>query len=112
MAETLEEYMMAVPLERMERFTELLYTIKSWLPAANLTMIYNMPTFEQGDNWVCIANRKNYISVYTCSLELIEPYLKKHPETKHGKGCLNFRDRDEIDYKDLKKVVEGAMRAK
>ena len=112
MGQSLEEYIMNVPLERMERFTELLYTIKAWLPDSKLSMMYKMPTFELGENWVSIANRKDYISVYTCSLELIEPYLKKHPKVKHGKGCINFRDRDEIDFDELKKVVENAIKAK
>ena len=112
MAKSLEEYMSEVPWERKERFTEVLYRIKAWLPEAALSMKYKMPTYEIGDNWVSIANRKDYVSVYTCSLELIEPYLKKHPNTKHGKGCLNFRDRDEIDFENLRKVVEKAMKAK
>ena len=112
MEQSLEEYMMAIPLERMERFTEILYTMKAWLPESKLSMKYKMPTFEVGDGWVSIANRKDYVSVYTCSEELIEPYLKKHPGTKHGKGCLNFRDNDEIDFEALKEVTESAVRAK
>ena len=112
MAQSLEEYMMAIPLERMERFTEILYTIRAWLPECKLSMKYNMPTFEVGENWVSIANRKDYISVYTCSEELIEPYLEKNPGTKHGKGCLNLRDNDEIDLEMLRIVVESAARLK
>jgi uncharacterized protein YdhG (YjbR/CyaY superfamily) len=112
MGQSLEDYMSEVPWERKERFTELLYTIRAWFPESKLSMMYKMPTFVQGGNWISIANRKNYVSVYTCSLELIEPYLKKHPETKHGKGCLNFRDKDEIDYNELRKVVEKTMKAK
>ena len=54
-----------VPWERKERFTELLYRIKAWLPESKLTMMYKMPTFEIGDNWVCIANRKKLrLSLY------------------------------------------------
>ena len=112
MAQSLEEYMMAIPLQRMERFTEILYTIRAWLPESELSVKYKMPTFEVGERWVSIANRKDYISVYTCSEELIEPYLKKHPGTKHGKGCLNLRDNEEIDLDTLKIVVESAVRLK
>ncbi len=112
MGQSLEEYLSEVPWERKERFTELLYRIRAWLPETKLNMKYKMPTFEIGENWVSIANRKDYVSVYTCSLELIEPYLEKHPKTKHGKGCLNFRDKDEIDYENLRKVVEKAIKVK
>jgi len=53
---SLEEYMLRVPGERMERFTELLYRIKALFPDAELTMKYKMPTFELDGNWVAIAN--------------------------------------------------------
>jgi len=112
MALSLEEYMQKVPWERMERFTELLYRIKAWFPESELSMKYKMPTFELEGNWVAIANQKNYISVYTCSFEHIEPYVEKHPEIKRGKGCLNFRDKDGIDYDDLRQVVENAIKGK
>jgi len=35
----------------------------------------------------------------------IDSYVRKHPKTKHGKGCLNFSDKDEIDFTELKKVI-------
>jgi len=112
MGQSLEEYMSKVPWERKERFTELLYRIRAWLPETKLNMKYKMPTFEIGANWVSIANHKKYVSVYTCSFGPIKPYVKKHPGTKHGKECLNFRDKDEINYKELRNVVEKALKVK
>lgn len=105
----LDEYVSNVPENRLVRFNELLKNIQKWYPNAELTMKYKMPTFELGGNWIALANQKSYISVYTCGYYHIESYKKKHPETKTGKGCLNFRDKDKIIFNDLKDVVKSAL---
>lgn len=105
----INEYLSNVPESRVDRFNELLNNIKKWHPKSELTMEYKMPTFESGENWIAAANQKSYISVYTCGYHHIESYKKKHPETKSGKGCLNFRDNDKIFYGDLKDVVKSTL---
>lgn len=105
----IDRYLSSVPENRKERFNKLLNSIQKWYPKAELTVKYKMPTFELDEDWVAIANQKSYISVYTCGYHHIESYKKKHPETKSGKGCLNFRDNDEIHFKDLKDVVKSTL---
>jgi len=105
----IDEYMGSIPPGRRPRIDKLIGGIRSWFPEASVSMKYKMPTFEMYGNWVAVANRKNYVSLYTCSEETIQPYIEKHPEVKHGKGCLNFRDRDEIDFPDLREVVVRAL---
>jgi uncharacterized protein YdhG (YjbR/CyaY superfamily) len=105
----IDNYLSAVPESRFERVNELLSEIQKWYPKAELTMKYKMPTFELNGNWIAVANQKSYVSVYTCGYYHIDSYKKKHPETKSGKGCLNFRDKDKIHFKDLKDVVKSAL---
>jgi hypothetical protein len=50
-----------------------------------------------------------YIAIYTCSSEIIAPYLAKHPNIDHGKGCLSFKDRDTLDLEALKAVIRLAL---
>lgn len=109
---TYKQYMADLPSVRRKRLARLIAAISKWFPKASLTMKYNMPTFELGENWVALANMKNYISVYTCSPHHISHYTGRHPEVKFGKGCLNFRDGDEIHMKDLKKTVKSALKSK
>lgn len=78
-------------------------------PDANIDMSYRMPTYKHGEGWVALANQKNYISLYTCSESHIESYRQKHPQQKTGKGCINFRVRDEIHYDDLESVIKHAF---
>lgn len=106
---TIDDYMDKVPLDRRERILEIIWHLKRWFPESIVTMKYRMPTIEKDENWVAIANHKNYISFYTCSEEHITPYIEKHPDIRHGKGCLNFRDTDELSYDDLKTVVSSSL---
>ena len=89
--------------------TGLINLILGVFPKAKLSMRYKMPTFETGEGWMSLASQKTYVSVYTCSPDKIAPYLDRHPETRCGKGCLNFRDSDEIDEKTLGLVVRNAL---
>lgn len=109
---TIDEYMAQVPRGRRGRMEGLIGRIRAWFPDARISMKYKMPTFEIGDNWVAVGNRKSYVSLYTCSEKHISPYVEKHPATRCGKGCINFRDRDEIDFEDLKEVITHALDVK
>ncbi len=68
-----------------------------------------MPTYEAGEGWVAAANQKNCISLYTCSAEHLESFKRKHPKIKTGKGCINFKDSDDIPINDLIPVIKSAM---
>jgi uncharacterized protein YdhG (YjbR/CyaY superfamily) len=108
---TFDEYMAGVPPKRRGRLEEMIGHIRAWYPRARIAIKYGMPMFETDGGWVAVANQKNYISLYTCSSEHIAPYKEKHSKVKSGKGCLNFRDSDEIYFEDLKAVVRHAMNA-
>jgi hypothetical protein len=68
-----------------------------------------MPTYRHGDGWVALANQKNYISLYTCAESHIETYKRRLPRQKTGKGCINFRARDEIYYDNPEYVIRHAI---
>lgn len=94
--------------EKIERVADIVCTL---FPSVEVSMEYNMPTFRVGENWFCIGNQKHYCSVYTCSPELIAPYIEAHPSINHGKGCLRFRDTVDIDEEAMKRVVELTLGA-
>jgi uncharacterized protein YdhG (YjbR/CyaY superfamily) len=68
-----------------------------------------MPTYRKGEGWVALANQKNYISLYTCGYHHIESFKTHYPDIKTGKGCINFRDKDDIPLKDIEAVVRHAI---
>ncbi len=104
-----ENYIKSVPIERSERFNTLHLLIIELYPAAIVDMSYKMPTYKVGEGWVALANQKSYISLYTCGYHHIESFIEKHPNIKTGKGCINFKDKDTLPIKDIKKVIKHAI---
>lgn len=75
-------------------------------------MKYKMPTFEYEQGWISIGNQMNYISVYTCSEAHIADFKLKNPNIKTGKGCINFKDSDDINTESLQAVIRLALEFK
>lgn len=107
--EPVAEYTSPLPSQRSERLQSLHQFIVERYPQAQLSLKYKMPTYEVENGWVAIANQKNYVSLYTCAREHIQPYIDNHPKVKCGTGCLNFRDGDAIAWADLELVLASAF---
>lgn len=105
----LQQYIDAIPVSRAARFASIRALIRRLYPAAVESMRYQMPTFEYRDGWIALANRKHYLSVYTCMAAHIAEFRASHPAIRTGTGCINFRDRDEIPLDDLAQVIRNAL---
>lgn len=102
-------YFNAAEGTRRERLDILHTAIMECFPDAVVDMKYKMPTYTYGEGWVAIANQKSYVSLYTCSASHLQTFKEQHPTYKTGKGCINFRARDEIPLSDIKEVIRHAM---
>lgn len=107
--EPLAPYIEAVPATRRARLLLLIDLIRQHYPGAKVSLRYRMPTFELEAGWVAVANQKHYISLYTCKPEHIQTFKAAHPDIKTGKGCINFRDRDDIPLDAAADVIHCAM---
>jgi uncharacterized protein YdhG (YjbR/CyaY superfamily) len=105
----LSDYLAAIPPDREQRFTVVRELIRRLYPVAKESMRYRMPTYETESGWVALANQKQYISLYTCGEQHLEAFKQRHPDIKTGKGCINFRNRDEIPLEALELVIKSAM---
>lgn len=105
-----KEYFSAVPQSRQSKLDALHRVIVESFPDIRVDMKYKMPTYHLGDGWVAIANQKNYVSLYTCGYHHIKKFREKFPGIKTGKGCINFRDKDDIPLSDIGQVVRHAIR--
>jgi len=106
----IEEYLKPLTQERRQRVEALVSVVRALYPQAEESLRYRMPTFDHpGGGWVAIANQKLYVSLYTCSAEHLEAFREQYPGIKTGKGCINFRDRDEIPMPAVEAVIKSAM---
>mgnify|MGYP000648256408 CR=1 FL=1 len=104
-----EQYLRSLPNSRQLRIQDLHALILELYPDVQVDMSDKMPTYRVGEGWVALANRKHYISVYTCGAHHIEAFKQHHPDLKTGKGCINFRDQDDIPWADLRQVIQHAI---
>ena len=109
MNKEVRQYFDAVPESRERHMKALHSTIMKCFPKATVDMKYRMPTYSYGDGWVAIANQKNYVSLYTCSAAHLAEFRKNYPNYKTGKGCINFRQKDEIPEEAVEAVVRHAI---
>jgi len=107
----IQEYIDAVPEARKEKLISLIELIRSACPNAKESIQYKMPMFTHGQNWIAVANQKNYISLYTCNADSIKPFKVKNPNIKTGKGCINFTDSGKIPRQDVEQLIIKVMHA-
>lgn len=67
---------------------------------------YNMPTFELNHTYIAFASQKNYFSFYTHERRVIKSLKHKIPTLTVGKGCVKFKDTEEIPEKILKQCID------
>ena len=103
------EYIQSVPGERIERFNTLHFLIIKLYPEVVVDMSYKMPTYRFSDGWVALANQKNFISLYTCGYHHIESFKENNPQIRTGKGCINFKDKDDLPIKDIERVIRHSF---
>lgn len=109
MNQDVQKYFDALPDSRRSHVEILHAAILECFPKATIDMKYKMPTYSHGEAWVAIANQKNYVSLYTCSAAHLKDFKTKQPNYKTGKGCINFREKDEIPVADIKGVIKHAV---
>lgn len=109
MNQDVKAYFAAVPEKRKGHVEVLHKAIIDCFPKAMVDLKYNMPTYTYGSGWVAIANQKHYVSLYTCSAAHLESFRSTYPNYKTGKGCINFREKDEIPVEAVKEVIKHAI---
>lgn len=108
-AKTVTEYYNLIPQERSQKLKSIHKLINKLFPDVKISLKFTMPTFERGEKYMALGNQKNYYCVYGCEGDNIKSYLKKHPNVKHGKSCINFSDKDTLALDDLAKVIKKAL---
>lgn len=121
-----KEYFDSLPEERRKVLTFLDELIQKTAPNLIPNFIYNMPGYgsfpyknykNQIIDWpiIAIANQKNYISLYVCSIYdgkyLAEIYKNKLGKVSVGKSCIRFNKLEDLQLPVLKKIIiEAAKR--
>jgi len=109
MQDEVKQYLDAVPDARRPVVNKLHELVMELYPDAAVDMSYRMPTYKAKDGWVAIANQKRYVSLYTCGAHHLADFKANNPGIKTGKGCINFRQSDELPLDDVRNVIKHAI---
>ena len=125
-AKTVEEYLDAVPEERKEMILFLHDLIQKAAPKLKADLPYNMIGYgsfpyknykKEMIQWpvISLANQKNYVSIYVCSIDnkgqyIAEKYKKELGKVSVGKSCIRFKKLTDVNLPILKKVIQEAAK--
>lgn len=124
-ATTVKEYLAAVPADRKELIDFLHAFIQKAAPTLKPHFAYNMLGYgsfpyknykKELIEWpvIALANQKNYISLYVCSLVdgayVAETFAKELGKVSVGKSCIRFKKVEDIHLPTLKKVIALAAK--
>lgn len=122
-ANTVEEYLDGVHEDRKETINFLHDFIKKIDPVLKPHFAYNMLGYgsfkyknykKQIMDWpiISLANQKNYISLYVCSIKngqyLAESYKSELGKVNVGKSCIRFKKLEDLNLPVLKKLIREA----
>ena len=123
-AKTVEEYLNQVPEQRKEMILSLHHFIQKISPKLKPHLAYNMLGYgsfpyknhkKEMIQWpvVALANQKNYVSLYVCSINkegkyIAEKYKNELGKVSVGKSCIRFKKLTDINLPILKKVIQEA----
>lgn len=124
-ADSVASYLAAVPEDRQKAIKFLHAFMKKTVPKLKPHFAYNMLGYGsfpyknyKGEmiTWptVALANQKNYMSVYVCSIYngkyLAELHKKELGKVSVGKSCIRFKKLEDLDLKGLAKVLKLAAK--
>lgn len=122
-AKSVDEYLLMVPVDRKKDMDFLHAFIQKSVPklkpyfASNMIgygSFYYLDSKKQKKDWpiISIANQKNYISIYVCTIikdkNEAEKYKKELGKLSKGVTCIRFKKIEEINLETLKIVLKLA----
>jgi hypothetical protein len=108
-----DRYLAGLPDERREAIKRVWQVVRDNVPAGYTEQIGpKFLTYMAGDEWyLALANQKNYISLYLCSIYVFPELKAKLDSTgknlKCGKSCINFKRAEDLPLETIAEIVSA-----
>ena len=109
-AETVEEYLGEVPVERRDALNQLRSLCCECLTGFTEDMRYGMPSYSR-ENVVEIAfaSQKQNIAFYVLRTNVLDQYRNLFTKSAIGKGCIRYRNPNKIDFSIIVEMLDKTM---
>ena len=108
-----KDYLASLPPERRDAVESVWRTVRENMPKGFTEEITpKFLTFKADNEWfIALANQKNYISLYLCSIYIF-PELKAKLDNsgkklKCGKSCINFKHAEDLPLETIAEIVSA-----
>ncbi len=106
-----KSYLASLPPDRRDEVERVWQVVRENVPAGyteHITPKY-LTFMADGEWFLALANQKNYISLYLCSIYIF-PELKAKldnsgKKVKGGKGCINFKRAEDLPLETIAEIV-------
>ncbi len=106
----IDDYLAAVPEERVEALHRLRDTCAEYLVGFTEAFRYGMPCYERdGEPEVAFASQKQYISFYIMREDVLALFRDQLSPLSVGKGCIRYRRADQIDWEIVRGLLEATV---
>jgi uncharacterized protein YdhG (YjbR/CyaY superfamily) len=106
-------YIEELPEDRRPIIKKLRALCRKHLLGYQESMDYGMPVYKRnGVMEVAFASQKQYIALYALKKEALDEFRPMLAGAKIGKGCIRFRNSEQIDFDVLKRLLERHVESK
>lgn len=106
-----DRYLSSLPAERRDAVKRVWQVVRDNMPAGYTEQISAkyLTYMADGEWFLALANQKNYISLYLCSIYIF-PELKAKLDNsgkklKCGKSCINFKQAEDLPLETIAEIV-------
>ncbi|MCB0793388.1 MAG: DUF1801 domain-containing protein [Flavobacteriales bacterium] len=108
-ADSVEEYLEALPEDRRVCIQHLRDLIKGIWPQAVEDLADGMPTFHlHGRPFCSVGSQKNFMAFYLVPYDMLVAFRKDLKAYDHGRSCIRFRRLEVSDLLLFEKIVKYA----
>ena len=110
-ANNLREYLDELPAESAGPMEKVLALMKKLLPGAQQRIQWGIAIFAlSGKDVIGIAARTGFYSLYVPHGATVKKYAPRLGKVSAGKGCIRFKNLNEVDLGELEKMVKEMKR--
>ncbi len=110
---TVAEYLKEVPKDRQPALKELRRLCLKHLAGFEESMVYGGPGYSRaGIVEVGFASQKNNVALYILRKDVLDAHRNKFAPSTIGKGCIRYRNPDQIDFDLVKKMLIETKKSK
>ncbi len=104
-----DAYIADQPPARADRLRQLRAAIHAAAPDVAESIEWKMPVFRARGDWLAMANRSAYISLYLHDVAAVAALVASDARLKSGKGCLNIPDRAALPLAALEALFQARL---